>query len=186
MSNILVVSATRSEAAYVPADLPLLICGIGKVAASIAVTRSLAAHPDPASVTVINVGTAGALRPSMAGLYVPSVVHQHDISSAALTAMGYPVVDRIELPDGDGSELATGDTFVADPAHRDALAHRAALVDMEGFAIARAAEEFGARCRLVKVVSDDADEHAMDWPARVDAVAGLLGDWLRTQVAVAS
>jgi adenosylhomocysteine nucleosidase len=183
MRDILVVSATRSEAAHVPADLPLLICGIGKIAASIAVTRALAAHPDPAGVTVINVGTAGALRPSTSGLFVPSVVHQHDISSAALTAMGYPVVDRIDLPDGDGSELATGDTFVADPDHRDALARRAALVDMEGFAIARVCEEFGAACRLVKVVSDDADAAAMDWPARVDAVAGLLGAWLTAYVA---
>jgi adenosylhomocysteine nucleosidase len=178
LSSVLVVSATRSEAAHVPSDLPLLICGIGKIAASIAVTRALATHPDPTGVTVINVGTAGALRPSTSGLFVPSVVHQHDISSAALTAMGYPVVDRIELPGGDGSELATGDTFVADPAHRDALARRAALVDMEGFAIARACGEFGASCRLVKVVSDDADAGAMDWPDRVAAVAGLLGAWL--------
>ncbi|ORM36889.1 nucleosidase [Williamsia sp. 1135] len=183
MNEVLVVSATSSEAAYVPTRLPLLICGIGKVSAAIAVTQTLAHHADTSRLTVLNVGTAGALRPATAGLYVPSVVHQHDISSAPLSSMGYPVVDRYDLPGGDGSEVATGDTFVADPVQRDVLAARAGLVDMEGFAIAQACSHFGVACRLVKVVSDDADEGAMDWPARVDAAARLIGEWLERNVA---
>lgn len=182
MNHVLVIAATRAEAAYVPARLPLLICGIGKVTAAISVTRALATHPDLAGLTVINVGTAGALRPGLAGLFFPSVVHQHDISSRALTAMGYPVVDRYEFDGGDGSELATGDTFVADPRYRDILAERAAVVDMEGFAIAQACSDFGIRCRLVKVVTDDADEGAMDWPAKVDAAARSIGAWLAANV----
>jgi adenosylhomocysteine nucleosidase len=182
VKNVLVVSATRSEAAYVPARLPLLICGIGKVSAAIAVTEALATHPDTSRLMVLNVGTAGALRPATAGLFVPSVVHQHDISSAALSSMGYPVVDRYDLPGGDGSEVATGDTFVADPVHRDVLAARAGLVDMEGFAIAQACSRFDVPCRLIKVVSDEADETAMDWPARVDAAARSIGEWLERNV----
>lgn len=182
MSAVLVVSATHSEAAYVPSRLPLLICGIGKVSAAIAVTQALATHADTTGLTVLNVGTAGALRPATAGLFVPSVVHQHDISSTALRSMGYPVVDRYDLPGGDGSEIATGDTFVADPVHRDVLAARAGLVDMEGFAIAQACHQLGVACRLVKVVSDDADETALEWPARVDAAARLLGQWLEDHI----
>ncbi|MFM9377253.1 nucleosidase [Gordonia sp. VNK21] len=174
--EVLIVSATASEARYVPADARLLICGIGKATAAMTLTRELTAGP-PVS-RVVNIGTAGALHGHHAGLYLPSAVLEHDISSAALTAMGYPLVDRWELPGGDATVLASGDTFVADEAHRDRLAQTADLVDMEGAAIARVCAEFGVALRLAKVVSDYADEGAMDWPAAVDAAARTLGDWL--------
>ena len=60
--------------------------------------------------------------------------------------------------------LASGDVFVADPAVRDPLARRADLVDMEGYAVAYACRRFGVPVRLVKHVSDNADEVALDWP----------------------
>jgi nucleoside phosphorylase len=91
-------------------------------------------------------------------------------------------VDRIEIAGGDGTVLASGDTFVNDPAVRDGLAAHAALVDMEGFAVAAVAGHFGVPVRLVKHVSDQADESAMDWPQAVDASARLLGEWLRENV----
>ena len=65
--------------------------------------------------------------------------------------------------------LATGDVFVTDPLVRARLAEVASLVDMEGYAVAYACRQFGVPVRLVKHVSDDADEGALDWPARVDA-----------------
>ncbi len=37
--------------------------------------------------------------------------------------------------------------------------------------------------RLVKHVSDAADESAMDWPTVVDASARVLGAWLGTELA---
>ena len=49
---------------------------------------------------------------------------------------------------------------------------------MEGCAVAYVAAAFDVRCQLVKVVSDGADEQAMDWPSLVDDAARLLGDWL--------
>lgn len=177
--RILVVSATRSEARHVPAGSRLLITGIGKVAASLALTRELA--QGRAIEHIVNIGTAGALHDHHSGLFVPSVVIEHDISSAELAAMGYPVTDRWELPEGDGTVLATGDTFVADRDRRAALAERADLVDMEGAALAHVAAAFGIDCRLVKVVSDSADESAMDWPSVVDAAARRLGQWLRDE-----
>ena len=75
--------------------------------------------------------------------------------------------------------LATGDVFVADRLVRARLAEVATLVDMEGYAVAYACRQFGVPVRLVKHVSDDADEGALDWPARVDASARVLGEWLR-------
>ncbi|MFT4045013.1 MAG: nucleosidase, partial [Gordonia sp. (in: high G+C Gram-positive bacteria)] len=167
----LVVSATAAEARYVPPEARLLITGIGKVRASIALTRALAVPQGPPIRTVINIGTAGALRDQHTGLFLPSWVVEHDISATELREMGYPLVDRWELPEGDGTVLASGDTFVADPQRRAELAVGADLVDMEGCAIAHVAAVFGVPCRLVKVVSDGADEQSMDWPSLVDAAA---------------
>ncbi len=178
-NSVLIVSATRSEARYVPAGARLLITGIGKVRASMVLARELAAGPPVTSV--VSIGTAGALHDHHAGLFLPSAVIEHDISSAALRSMGYDMTDRWELPGGDGTVLASGDTFVADPAHRAVLAQQADLVDMEGCAIAHVSAEFGVGCRLVKVVTDSADEEAMQWPDLVDAAARRLGDWLDSE-----
>src|SRR5699024_10463885 len=71
---------------------------------------------DAADITVINIGTAGALHDGHAGLYIPSAATNHDLSSEVLRELDYPVVDRIDLAGGDGSVLATGDVFVTDPA----------------------------------------------------------------------
>ena len=49
---------------------------------------------------------------------------------------------------------------------------------MEGYAVAYAALQFGVPVRLVKHVSDNADESAMDWPTMVDRSARALGAWL--------
>ncbi|MDN5759549.1 MAG: nucleosidase [Tomitella sp.] len=182
--RLVVVSATATEAAHMPAGIETVICGIGKVDAAAVTTAAVlraaertGAH-SPEDITVVNTGTAGALHDGHSGLYTPSAVTNHDISSEALRALGHPLVDRIELPGGDGSVLATGDVFVSDPAVRSRLSERADLVDMEGFAIARACGLLGTRAVLVKYVSDDADASAMDWPALVDRCARELGRWV--------
>ena len=177
-SSVLVVSATESEARHVPDGVRVLITGIGKIAATLALTRVLAGPDGPSIRHVINIGTAGALHDHHSGLFLPSKVFEHDLSAAELAAMGYPVTDRWDIPDGDGTVLATGDTFVADPLRRAALADTADLVDMEGAAIAHVSARFGVECRLVKVVSDNADEGAMDWPSLVDQAARVLGGWV--------
>lgn len=176
--SVLIVSATGAEARYVPSGARLLITGIGKMRATAALTRMLADPSAPPTRRIVNIGTAGALHDHHAGLFLPSVVVEHDISASELRAMGYPLIDRWEIAGGDGSVLASGDTFVADPVRRASLAQHADLVDMEGCAIAYVAAAFDVECRLVKVVSDGADEQAMDWPSLVDGAARLLGDWL--------
>lgn len=181
MREVLVVSATAAEAAHVPADLPLLLTGIGKTAAAAATARALAAYDDPARVTVLNLGTAGALRAGLEGLHEVGRVLNHDISADLVRALGHDPQEWLELGP-TGAVLATGDVFVADPEVRDGLAERADLVDMEGYAVAWAAREAGADCRLVKHVSDAADEGAMDWPALVDRSARALGTWVREWV----
>ena len=178
MRQALVVSATTAEAAHVPADLPLLVTGIGKTAAAAATARALAAYDDPSAVTVLNIGTAGALRDGLEGLHLPGTTINHDMNTDAIRALGYDPEERLDLDDGDGTVLASGDVFVTDPAVRAALAEHAHLVDMEGYAVAYACRAMGVPVRLVKHVSDNADESAMDWPDLVAASAATLGEWL--------
>lgn len=176
--RFLVVSATAAEAAHVPPHLRLVVTGLGKTAAAAATARALAAYDDLSDLTVINIGTAGALRLGLAGLFEPGVVLNHDISADLIRSLGYDPQERLEVGPSD-VVLATGDVFVSDPAIRDALAERAHLVDMEGYAVAWAAREAGVPVRLVKHVSDSADESALDWVSMVEASARVLGDWLR-------
>lgn len=174
----LVVSATAAEAAHVPPHLPLVVTGMGKTAAAAATARALASYDDLAGLTVLNIGTAGALRPGLSGLFEPGVVLNHDISADLLRALGHDPQERLVVGESD-VVLATGDVFVSNPAIRDALAERAHLVDMEGYAVAWAAREAGVPVRLVKHVSDAADESALDWASMVEASAVELGAWLR-------
>ena len=183
MERFLLVAATAAEAAYLPEDIPLVITGIGKTAAATVTAKALAADPDPAGLTVLNVGTAGALHDGLEGLHLPGAVLNHDISAAAIRALGHDPWERLAIPGGDETVLASGDVFVSDAGVRSRLAEQAQLVDMEGYAVAFAAAAFGARVELVKHVSDNADESAFDWPALVDASAKVLGSWVRERVA---
>ncbi|MFT3900655.1 MAG: nucleosidase [Gordonia sp. (in: high G+C Gram-positive bacteria)] len=180
-SPVLVVSATKAEAAHVPTGTRLLITGLGKVTAALALARVLAAAEhggEPPVETVVNIGTAGALHDRRSGLFLPSRVIEHDLDADVLADLGYPVRAAWDIAGGDGTVLATGDTFVNDSRRRAELASVADLVDMEGAALARVAADFGVPLRLVKVVSDSADESANDWPAQVDAAARKLGRWV--------
>jgi adenosylhomocysteine nucleosidase len=174
----LVVAATTAEAAHVPRHLPVVVTGLGKTAAAVATTRALAGM-DAARTRVVNVGTAGALHDGLDGLHLPGVVLNHDMNADAIRALGYDPEERLVLEGGDGTVLASGDVFVTDAAVRAALARRADLVDMEGYAVAYACRRMGVAVRLVKHVSDNADASALDWPRLVDHSARVLGRWLQ-------
>ncbi|AWT25449.1 nucleosidase [Corynebacterium provencense] len=184
----LLVVATAGEAAELTSgdprfdDLPVLLSGIGRINATLALTdclhRYLAAGGLPAAV--INLGTAGALRPGLTGVHRINRVRLHDFSHASVAALTgadeYPLIDldsdlpgeRAEIDTLDGVDrdaavtvtLATGDVFVESAPLRDRLAQDADLVDMEGYAVARVARWFGVPVQLIKVVSDDAGDAA--------------------------
>ncbi len=176
--RILVVSATRAEAAHVPDGLQVVVTGLGKTAAAVATTQALL-ESDRDGVTVVNIGTAGALREGVAGLHEVGTVVNHDMNGDAIRALGYDPQDELVVGTSD-VVLASGDVFVTDPVVRERLAARAHLVDMEGYAVAFACARLGVPVRLVKHVSDNADESALDWPALVDRSAQALGRWLAT------
>jgi adenosylhomocysteine nucleosidase len=175
----LIVVALKEEAAHLDSRYPVLVTGVGKVAAAVAVTRFLAREEPPSEI--INIGTAGALRAGLSGTQEIKMVIQHDFDSPAIEALtgqafGAPITLR-----ADGPVLATGDVFVSDPILRENLARHADLVDMEGYAVAAAAVAFDVPVRIVKHVSDRADSGAFkSWQATVDECARALATFLHT------
>lgn len=176
----LIVCATPEEAAFVPERLPLLVTGLGKTAAAAHLSRELARHPE--ITRVVNIGTAGALHDHLSGLHTIGTVINHDISASAIRDLGYALEDELTLDAASSTRLATGDTFVTDAGVRAVLAQRADLVDMEGFAYAWTARLFEVEAILVKHVSDQADESALDWPTAVKHSARVLGEWLNDHI----
>lgn len=182
MTEYLVVSAVAGEARYVPDGIPVVVTGVGKTAAAVAVSRALAGR-DISELVVLNVGTTGALRDGLSGLYLPSMVINHDLNAEAIRAIGLDPQEELHVEGGDGTVLASGDVFVTDPVVRARLAERAHLVDMEAYGVVYACREYGVPVRVVKHVSDSADEAALDWLALVDASAKILGEWVTAYVA---
>ncbi|WP_235502689.1 MULTISPECIES: nucleosidase [unclassified Kitasatospora] len=175
----LLVVAVEEEAAHFGDSLPILLTGIGKVNAAVALATVLAQGERPSEI--LNLGTAGALRPGWTGIHEVAQVLQHDLDTPGLQALtGRRYGDPIELDVAGGPVLATGDLFVSDPAARDRLAERADLVDMEGYAIVTAARRAGVSVRLIKHVSDEAGAGAdRTWQQSVDSCAKELAAWLR-------
>ncbi|MBZ4015710.1 nucleosidase [Streptomyces purpurogeneiscleroticus] len=173
----LLVVAVKEEAQFLGAGFPVLLTGIGKVNAATALATVLARGPRPSGI--VNLGTAGALRPGLRGTHVIGSVIQHDLDSAVLAALTGEVYGApLELADEDGPVLATGDSFIADDAARDRLAAHAALVDMEGYAVVAAAQQAGVPVRLVKHVSDEAgDDAARTWQESVAECGRELAAW---------
>lgn len=184
-TSTLVVVALEQEACHLVVEHPVLVTGVGKVRAAVAVSRLLASTPRPAQV--VNVGTAGGLRAGVGGTHEVGRVLQHDYDHEAVLAVtGRADGPPLDLPVGSGTGLvlATGDRFVAGGAERARLAQVADLVDMEGYAVAAAARAAGVPVRLVKHVSDGADETAgRTWSEGVDACARLLADWVHEHLA---
>lgn len=186
MTALLVIAAHPAETAYLPPDTDVVLTGIGMSRAATVTTRAIMERApreeDRQDLTVVNLGSCGGLKPGADGIFEPSTVLNRDIDADLMRAMGSAPDDIIELREvgqaGDGSVLATGDSFVAGGPARDALIRRADLVDMEGFAIVVACRELGVALRMVKHVSDDAGDQALEWDDRVDASARALAQWL--------
>ena len=196
----LVVVALEQEARHFVTDFPVLVTGVGKVRAALAVAHALGGGARP--LELVNVGTAGGLHPGMEGTHEIAAVFQHDFDDPALHAVtgrhdGPPLElsttqavtpsPRPLVPSAPGGTtapvLATGDRFVAGGPLRDRLVTMADLVDMEGYAVAAAGAALGVPTRLVKYVSDPADEGAGDtWVEGVDACARVLAEWVGTRL----
>lgn len=183
----LIVVAMASEASGIDEDSPVLLTGIGRIRTTLALTDCLHHYLRVGGLpsAIINIGTAGALRPGMSGLHRVDRVLLHDFSHAAVAALtGADEYPPIELADtassGSSVTLATGDTFVDDDTTRDRLAEDADLVDMEGYAVAMVAQHFGVPVQLLKLVSDSADSSAArSWEREIPRLARELANHTR-------
>lgn len=178
----LLVVALEEEAQHLHvSDLPVLVTGVGKVRAAAALA-SVLARQRPSRV--INLGTAGGLREGIEGTQVAGRVEQHDFEDEKIFGLtGEHFGAPIELG-VSGPVLGSGDAFVDSAAMRAGLAARGIdLVDMEGYAIAFTAQQFGLPVTLVKEISDPADEGAAKtWRESIDDCAERLGEWLRREL----
>lgn len=185
MIRELVIAAHPAETAHLPESADVVLTGIGMPRAAVVTTRAILERAPSAEqrqgLVVVNLGSCGALRDGAHGLFRPSTVLNRDVNVELMRTMGTVPDDTIALSTlgqvGDGSVLATGDSFVADEHQRELLGRRADLVDMEGFAVAAACRELGVALRMLKHVSDDAAAQALAWRERVDLSARELAGW---------
>jgi adenosylhomocysteine nucleosidase len=161
----------------------LAVCGIGKVNAA-ALTQSLLMR---GAVAVLFTGVAGGVDPELrvGDLVVAHDALQHDVD---VTGLGYalgevPGETPTWIADPDLRErvaaaarevaaaagvrvvvgrVASGDTFVADPARVAELRARfgASCAEMEGAAVAQVCARWGVPWAIVRSVSDTADHDA--------------------------
>lgn len=158
----LLVAALESELQAFPAELPgfdRLVTGPGKLMAAYGLTRAL----DSASYEeIVVVGTAGAVDDAMdSGIYDIGTAIQHDVQDLeGVPGRHVSLPERVDTG-REGVTIATGDSFVDDP---DAVAHirslGGVLVDMETFAFVWVAQRFGVPIRVLRVVSDRAQDGA--------------------------
>jgi len=170
-----IIVALRAELARrrLPPGFRVTFCGVGKINAALAAAEVLARGD---CRQVVNFGTAGSLRPELAGQLVRvNRLLQRDMDARPLAALGdTPFEDgaacgAIALA-GEGVSLSTGDNFVTAP---PALASD--IVDMEGYAIAKACVRAGVPFACWKFVTDLADDDATaNWRANVEKGAAAF------------
>ena len=184
-SDILIVCALEQEVngkldGVLPDPRQIIYTGVGKVNATGQLTERL--HTSYLSFLpempklVINYGTAGSIDLPIGELVDCTKFIQRDMD---VTPLGF---QNYETPWGnrnisfltttlDGISCGTGDSFVMAPDPWFVTAD-IDCVDMEGYALAYVAQQYGIPFRSFKYISDMADENAADeWANNVAAGA---------------
>ena len=167
----LLIVALKNE---LPRDMAsgwtIVYTGVGKVNAAIALGDAIAMHQPK---QVVNYGSAGALRPGLAGLHRVTRFLQRDMDVRALGfALGQtPFEDDSELLACTGGLCCgSGDQFVSAPPELTSD-----LVDMEAYALARICKQKAINFYCFKFISDNADNHAAhDWSQQLAIGAKLF------------
>lgn len=167
----LLVAAHVSELVAFEEDIPgftRLLTGVGKIPAAYALTRALC-EDDYDEIVVV--GTAGAIDDDVeGGIYEIAGAIQHDVKGLDGT-----FGEHVSLPTrvdtgADGLVIATGDHFVDDAqAVRLIRGLGARLVDMESYALIWVAQQFDVPIRILRAVSDRAQDGATElWDVVVE------------------
>ncbi len=183
----LLVAALEAELVAFPPDLPgfdRLITGPGKLQATYALTRALL---DREYEEIVVMGTAGAIDTRLDGtVYEIDAAIQHDVTDIdGIVGQHVSLPPRLELG-REGVTIATGDHFV-DDAEAVAVIRPlgAGLVDMETYAYAWVAAQFDVPIRVIKAISDRAQDDAItDWRTAVTACSGQLREFMLAEYGV--
>lgn len=174
MQDILIFVALEDEFPRALTEHEVIYTGVGKVNAALVATEAMIARRPALAV---NYGTAGAARPGISGLVECGAAAQRDMD---LRPLGLPLGVTYGDPGppllrwAAGPIVGTGDSFAA------AMPEIACdLVDMEAYALAKAAARFETSFRCLKYVTDAADEAAAaDWALNKAKGAALFAEWL--------
>ena len=175
---ILLCVALEAELPYnkLPHASPVIYTGVGKVQAATALAQALCKSTKPD--LIVNYGTAGGLHPLVKGMTEIGTFVQRDMIAEPQAPRG--TIPFSEPTVGDIKTAAptmqvrcgTGDSFVTEP---DPWFVRADIdcVDMEGWALAYVAKQYGIPFRSFKYISDMADENAAEeWANNIADGAG--------------
>jgi adenosylhomocysteine nucleosidase len=183
----LLVAAHAAELGAFEPDIPgfdRLLTGVGKLRAAYELTRALDARTYD---EIVVVGTAGAVDDDLpAGIYDVDGAVQHDVKDLdGVLGQHFSLPTRVDLP-ASGVTIATGDHFVDDAAAVAVIrALGARLVDMESYAYAWVAGEFGVPIRILKAVSDRAQDGATQlWDDVVAECSRQLRERIRADYGV--
>ena len=172
--NVLFVMATRQEyGPHLKTRIDPLITGVGPVEAAVETVRALAVleHQGAAPDLVVTLGSAGSRRLAHAEVYQVARVAYRDMDASLL---GFekgrtPFLDEpveIDLPHRiagvQSASLSTGGAIISGAAY-DAIAQD--MVDMESFAVLRAARRYGLPLIGLRGISDGRSELSRfeDW-----------------------
>jgi adenosylhomocysteine nucleosidase len=174
--------------------IKIVICGLGKVNAALAVGR----YADADTMLVAMTGTCGRIAEIEGDTFWIARAIQHDYGALDIEgfthyrAGDWPIgaardVDFTAMPDPrpksetrlPHANIISGDVFLECPETASALAQRlgAQLVDMEVAAIAQAAEVLGLPWVAIKAVTDGADgQSAGDFSVNLKLAAKKAGE----------
>ncbi len=156
----IIMCALSQELPELPAGIPVVFTGVGKVQAALATAGAIQAHsPD----LVINYGTAGALKRELEGLHEIARVIQRDMAAMPLAERGvtpFAPEEHTRLDSGrDGLICGSGDSFV-NGVDDWLVSQNVDVVDMELWGVAYAAMRSDLPWRSFKFVTDYTDENA--------------------------
>ena len=172
--GILYVMAAEAEfGPRLRARIKPLLCGVGPVEAAVAVAAELGRLKalDSLPQLVVSLGSAGSASLAQTGIYQATAVGYRDMDASPLgfergvtPFLGLPAILPLGpmVPDVDRATLSTGAGIVSGAAYG---AIDADMVDMETYAIKRAADLFNLPLIALRGISDGSGElrHIGDW-----------------------
>lgn len=174
-SLLFVMAVPMEYGAALKARIVPLMCGVGPVEAALSMGRALQQLAQGAQLPdlIVSLGSAGSARLEQGEIYQAASVSYRDIDASPLgfTKGVTPFLDHpVEIPlfcpyaDLPKARLSSGGNIVSGDAYRQIDAD---MVDMETFAIKRAADVFGVPLLGLRGISDGREPLSKyeDWTA---------------------